>query len=60
MSNGMFIHNMLIFKKSSRGKLYVVFVCHRSVSMATVYQLKIKYDSTNFRLKTPGELSSLR
>ena len=29
---------------SSRGKLIVVFVCHRTVSMAAVYQLKIKYD----------------
>ena len=32
----------------SRGKLIVVFVCHRTVSMAAVYQLKIKYDQGKF------------
>ena len=35
---------------SSRGKLTVVFVYHRSVSMAAVYQLKIKYDQDKFRV----------
>ena len=33
---------------SSRGKLTVVFVCHRTVGMAAVYQLKIKYDQDKF------------
>ena len=34
----------------SRGKLIVVFVCHRSVSMAAVYELKIKYVQDKFRV----------
>ena len=33
---------------SSRGKLTVVFVCHRTVSMVAVYQLKINYDQDKF------------
>ena len=33
---------------SSRGKLTVVFVCHRTVSMAAVYQLKINYNQDKF------------
>ena len=28
----------------------MVFVCHRTVSMAAVYQLKIKYDQDKFRV----------
>ena len=35
---------MLIFKK----KLTVVFVCHRTVNIGAVYQLKIKYDHDKF------------
>ena len=41
----MFIHNMFIFK---RKLLIVVFVCHRNVSMAAVYHMKIKYDQDKF------------
>ena len=37
----MFIHNLFIF---SRGKLTALFVCHKTVSMAAVYRLKMKYD----------------
>ena len=33
---------------SSRGTLIMVFVCHWTVSMAAVYQLKIKYDQFKF------------
>ena len=33
---------------SSRGKLTRLFVCHRTVKMAPVYQLKIKYDQDKF------------
>ena len=33
---------------SSRRKLTVVFVYHRTVSMIAVYQLKIKYDQDKF------------
>ena len=33
---------------SSDGKLTAIFVCHRTVSMAAVYQLKIKYDQDKF------------
>ena len=33
---------------SSRKKLTVLFVCHRTVSVAAVYQLKIKYDQDKF------------
>ena len=29
--------------------LTVLFVCHRTVSVAAVYQLKIKYDQEKFR-----------
>ena len=32
-----------------RRKLTVLFVCHRTVSMTAVYQLKIKYDQDKFR-----------
>ena len=50
---------MFIFKK----KAYRGFVCHRTVSMTAVYQLKIKYCQDKFgvvffRRKTPGKLSS--
>ena len=38
----MFIHN--VFTISSNGKLTVLLVCHRTVSMAAVYQLKINCD----------------
>lgn len=38
----MFIHNVFISKRS-------FFVCHRTVSMAAIYQLKIKYDQDKFR-----------
>ena len=46
---------------SSRGKLTVAFVCCRTVRMAAIYQLKIKYDQDKFgvfffRCKTPGKL----
>ena len=42
----MFIHDMFTFKrKADRG-----FACHKSVSMAAVYQLKIKYDQDKFRV----------
>ena len=34
---------------SSRRKLTVLFVCHRTVSMTAVYQLKIKYDQDKFK-----------
>ena len=34
---------------SSRRELTVVFVCHRTVSRAAVYQLKIKYDQDKIR-----------
>ena len=58
----MFIQNVFIFKrkayrlfivsntskKSSRRKLIVLFVCHRTVSRAAVYQLKMKYDQDKF------------
>ena len=41
----MFIHNMFyIFKR----KAYRGFVCHRTVSMAAVYQLKTTYDQDKF------------
>ena len=33
---------------SARGNLTALFVCHRTVSMAAVYQLKIKYDQDKF------------
>ena len=33
---------------SSRGKLTTLFVCHKTVSMAAVYLLKIKYDQDKF------------
>ena len=33
---------------NSSGKLTVLFVCHRTVSMTAVYQLKIKYDQDKF------------
>ena len=40
----------------------MVFVCHRTVSMAVVYQLKIKYDQDKFGVfflhQMPGKLSS--
>ena len=35
---------------SSRGMLIDVFVCHKTVSIAAVYLLKIKYDQDNFGL----------
>ena len=34
---------------SSKGKLTGRFVCHRAVSMATVYQLTIKFDQDKFK-----------
>ena len=43
----MFIHNLFIFKRKLKRKL-VVFACYRTVSMAAVYQLKIKYDQNKF------------
>ena len=43
----MFIHNMFyIFKR----KAYRGFVCHRTVSMAAVYQLKTTYDHDKFEV----------
>ena len=33
---------------SSRVKLTVLFVCYRTVRMAAIYQLKIKYDQDKF------------
>ena len=41
----MFIYNMFIFK---RKELNTVFVCHRTISMAAVYQLKIRCDQDKF------------
>lgn len=52
---------------SSRGKLTVVFVFHRTVSVAAVYQVKIKHDKNKFGAvfrrilhdKNGGKLTSL-
>ena len=40
----MFIHIVFILKR----KAYSTIVCHRSVNMTAVYQLKIKYDLNKF------------
>ena len=54
------VHSQHVYLQE--GKLIVVFVCHRTVSMDAVYQLKIKYDQDKFgvffRRKTPVKLSS--
>ena len=53
----MIIHNMFIFKR----KAYCGFIFHRTVNMATVYQLNRKYDQDKFGvLQYRSEISGLR
>ena len=42
----MVIYNIFIFKR----KAYCTFACHKTDSMAAVYQLKIKHDQDKFRV----------